>query len=200
MAIAVTVIPLFMLRLMIRIEKKRRLLQRMLKQSQHSALHDALTDLPNRKSFNAKLRAWVTRGKPFALLFIDLDGFKEVNDTYGHAVGDQVLREVAIRLRALKEEFTNLFLARLGGDEFVLLYAGEVDKVSELAKRLLDDLRHPYQDGAVQTVSASVGIAHYPEDATEDSVLKRLADQAMYLAKNEGKNRACRLNHTGKEV
>ncbi|MBY0492990.1 MAG: EAL domain-containing protein [Cyanobacteria bacterium] len=152
------------------------------------AYHDSLTDLPNRALFLDRLQQAILRShrdeKGLAVLLIDLDGFKEINDALGHHAGDLVLQEVATRLRgALRASDT---VARLGGDEFaVLLPATDVNRAELAARKVLHDLQHPFvADNRPLLVSASIGIAGVPwHAATSDDVLKK-ADAAMYVAKN----------------
>ena len=153
------------------------------------AYHDSLTDLPNRALFLDRLQQAILRShrdeKGLAVLLIDLDGFKEINDALGHHAGDVVLQEVAMRLRgALRASDT---VARLGGDEFaVLLPATDVNRAELAARKVLHDMQHPFiADERPLLVSASIGIAGVPwHAATSDDVL-RMADSAMYLAKGD---------------
>ena len=153
------------------------------------AYHDSLTDLPNRALFLDRLQQAILRShrdeKGLAVLLIDLDGFKEINDALGHHAGDLVLQEVAARLRgALRASDT---VARLGGDEFaVLLPATDVNRAELAARKVLHDLQHPFvADNRPLLVSASIGIAGVPWHAsTSDEVLQK-ADSAMYLAKSD---------------
>jgi diguanylate cyclase len=153
------------------------------------AYHDSLTDLPNRALFLDRLQQAILRShrdeKGLAVLLIDLDGFKEINDALGHHAGDVVLQEVAARLRgALRASDT---VARLGGDEFaVLLPATDVNRAELAARKVLHDLQHPFvADNRPLLVSASIGIAAVPWHAsTSDEVLQK-ADSAMYLAKGD---------------
>ncbi len=154
------------------------------------AHHDALTGLGNRYELEVVLRRLVGDGTSFALVFIDLDGFKAINDQEGHAAGDKVLVQVAQRLRAQLRK-TDVAI-RLGGDEFVLVVpqAGDLSQLRRVAKHLLHAVRQPMdiQAAALVSVSASMGIARYPEDgATYDAVLQ-VADAAMYRAKALGRN------------
>ena len=153
------------------------------------AYHDSLTDLPNRALFLDRLQQAILRShrdeKGLAVLLIDLDGFKEINDALGHHAGDLVLQEVAMRLRsALRASDT---VARLGGDEFaVLLPATDVNRAELAARKILHDLQHPFlTDDRPLMVSASIGIAAVPwHAATSDEALQK-ADAAMYLAKGD---------------
>ena len=159
------------------------------------AKHDALTELPNRALLNERLRqdlARASRDGPLAVLCVDLDRFKEVNDLNGHAAGDAVLREVAGRLReTLRSHDT---AARLGGDEFVVILPGvgtAADAV-RIAERLVARLSEPYADGASDTaVGASIGVALCPSNGDTADRLLRCADMALYRAKAEGRGRVC---------
>lgn len=153
------------------------------------AYHDSLTDLPNRALFHDRLQQAILRShrdeKGLALLLIDLDGFKEINDALGHHAGDQVLQEVATRLRgALRVSDT---VARLGGDEFaVLLPATDVNRAELAARKVLHDLEHAFvADDRPLMVSASIGIAGSPAHASTSDELLQKADSAMYLAKRD---------------
>jgi diguanylate cyclase (GGDEF)-like protein len=162
-------------------------------QLRHQALHDALTDLPNRALIADRVDQLLARsrrhGGSGAVLFMDLDGFKNVNDTLGHEAGDDLLRSVAARLRnSLREVDT---IGRLGGDEFVVLIDGESGVAPELvAERLLDVIGRPFElpgHARAVRVSASVGIATGLRDTGAE--LLRDADLALYRAKETGKNR-----------
>jgi diguanylate cyclase (GGDEF)-like protein/PAS domain S-box-containing protein len=157
------------------------------------ANYDILTGLPNRRMVHDRLEQQIKKsrreGLPSALLFIDLDRFKEVNDTLGHEMGDVLLKESAQRmLNCVRESDT---VGRLGGDEFTIIL-GELDDV-ESVERIVSDvlvrLSSPFKLGDVLVhVSASIGIALYPDDAEDAATLLRNADQAMYAAKRDGRN------------
>ena len=159
----------------------------------HQAHHDPLTDLPNRASLRYRINQAVGRagrnGSSLALLFLDLDHFKEVNDRLGHAVGDHLLREVAGRLRALlRYEDT---VGRLGGDEFLILVEGlpAPHFAGRVADKIIESLTRPFWLGnEVVEVGASIGIAAYPEHAPDAEALINHADAAMYDAKAAGRN------------
>ncbi|WP_158292252.1 putative bifunctional diguanylate cyclase/phosphodiesterase [Paracraurococcus ruber] len=159
----------------------------------HLALHDPLTDLGNRLLLRERLvdevrQARVT-GRGLAVLCLDLDRFKAVNDLHGHAAGDELLRQVAGRLRAELREAD--FAARLGGDEFVVLQSGvDLSRASSLAKRLNAVLARPYalQAGQQASVSASIGVAVFPLDGDAPDALLTRADMALYRAKEAGRN------------
>ena len=157
----------------------------------HMALHDALTDLPNRTHFQARLReamARVARGERLAVHCLDLDNFKNINDALGHAVGDNLLKSVAARLRGCVREVDAV--ARLGGDEFAIIQnpIESPGDAADLAQRIRDAIGRPFDLGGVQAVvNASIGIALAPGDASEPEVLLKQADMALYAAKAEGR-------------
>jgi diguanylate cyclase (GGDEF)-like protein/PAS domain S-box-containing protein len=156
------------------------------------ARHDALTGLPNRVLFAERIETAINqihRGSPgFAVLSLDLDHFKQVNDTLGHPVGDELLRSVAERLQACVREVDTV--SRLGGDEFAILQVGldRPDDAAKLARRVVEILSVPYDiDGNRLTISVSVGIAVAPSDGTAYDKLLKSADVALYLAKADGR-------------
>jgi len=160
-------------------------------QLQHQAFHDELTDLANRAMFNDRVRHAIARarrgGGGLAVLFVDLDDFKVVNDSMGHSAGDRLLQEVAGRLRGcLREPDT---IGRLGGDEFAVLVEGvDLASVRVLAERILAALAAPYPVvGGDVTIHASLGVAFDEHAAYDDVQLLRNADIAMYAAKSHGK-------------
>ncbi|MCB6184566.1 EAL domain-containing protein [Leeia sp. TBRC 13508] len=161
--------------------------------AEYLSTHDALTGLPNRALFNDRLKhdlATASRNKQqLALLFIDLDDFKTINDTLGHDVGDELLREAANRLRAVVRDVDTV--ARLGGDEFTAILSDcTPTSVSEVANRILNDLSASFiVQGRTLFVSASIGVAFYPDDHQDATSLVRSADAAMYRAKELGRNR-----------
>jgi len=161
----------------------------------YQANHDTLTDLPNRRLFADRLEQAIAqarrRGEKLGLLYVDLDAFKIVNDTLGHAIGDLLLREVVKRIKEyLRQSDT---LARMGGDEFTLIATDVADAGAAqiLAQRLIESLAAPFQiEGNKLFIAASVGICLYPEHGRDVMELLRNADAAMYEAKRQGKNRA----------
>lgn len=162
-------------------------------QVQYLATHDGLTSLPNRTMFGRLLTHAVESAKryrrKFAMLFIDLDGFKRVNDTLGHEAGDTLLREMATRFRESLR--ASDIVARVGGDEFVVLVQGvnDASQVATVARKTLSATAKPVNVfGRECCVTASIGIALYPGDAQDEQSLMQRADTAMYLAKSEGKN------------
>lgn len=164
-----------------------------------SALHDMLTSLPNRVYFERRLDQELTRlsrtNEGLALMFIDLDRFKEVNDTHGHSGGDQLIRQTAQRLsNTLRGADT---AARFGGDEFAVIQVGlkSIRDAESLARRLLEELRQPFLiNGSAVQIGASIGIVMSPAHGRNREDLMRLADLALYRAKNEGKNRFAFFN------
>jgi diguanylate cyclase (GGDEF)-like protein len=157
------------------------------------ARNDLVTGLANRAAFEEQIRmaiAGVKRHGGLARVhFIDLDGFKGINDTLGHAAGDEVLRIIATRFRALLREED--FVARFGGDEFAVLETSRTTDGDPLAlgKRIVAAAAEPmYIAGKPARVGASVGVAAYPTDGADESALLALADSAMYRAKSSGKN------------
>ncbi|WP_050180518.1 DUF4084 domain-containing protein [Domibacillus robiginosus] len=155
----------------------------------HMAYHDALTGLPNRLFFNQKIASLVLeKEKAFAVLYMDLDGFKAINDTLGHDAGDALLVSVSKRLSASLR--SSDMAARQGGDEFTALVSGFTDReeVERIAERLLRSVSKPYYiDGRKLVVTPSIGIALYPQDGEDVDELLKKADAAMYEVKQSGK-------------
>lgn len=162
----------------------------------HLAFHDTLTSLPNRAQLEEKLDAALLRarcgGRALALLFVDLDDFKLVNDSFGHAAGDELLRAVSERLRLLTRADDTL--ARHGGDEFLLLLeqlpGDGVIAAQAIADKLLQAFEHPFTVGGAELwIGASVGVSLFPRDADTQDGLLRNADVALYQAKADGRGR-----------
>lgn len=159
----------------------------------HLATHDSLTDLPNRLMFSQMVAAALEQGRRclggFAVLFLDLDRFKFINDSLGHEAGDKLLQEIAIRLQQAIGHGDAI--ARMGGDEFVVLVREVADtvRVSEVAGNLLAAAAGSFMLGQQEcNVTASIGIAMYPAHGEDEQTLMKHADAAMYLAKDQGKN------------
>jgi diguanylate cyclase (GGDEF)-like protein len=157
------------------------------------ASHDALTGLPNRAMFNEVLNVTIQTAlryqRMFAVMFIDLDRFKLINDSLGHDAGDQLLQEMSARLKNCLR--ASDVVARLGGDEFVVLVQelGEPDAIAAVARKILAAAMKPFALlGQECRVTASIGISMYPADAQDEPTLMKNADIAMYAAKEEGKN------------
>ena len=171
---------------------------------EHMARHDALTNLPNRRLFRERLEdatRRVTRGEGIAVFCLDLDHFKEVNDTLGHPIGDELLREVARRLSECVRESDTV--ARLGGDEFAIVQTGgeaHVSEVSALANRLVEVISEPYLiHGQQMIIGTTVGISIAPDDGRDPDELLKKADLALYRAKGDGRG-SYRFFETGMDA
>jgi len=159
----------------------------------HQAHHDVLTDLPNRKLFESRLNTAIAEAERYkrqiAVFFIDLDRFKQINDTLGHATGDVLIQQVVRRLKSELRTYDTL--ARMGGDEF-MLFLNDIhtpQMIASVARKLLDTLHTPFEiDGRELFVTASIGISLYPEDGRTVATLQQNADVAMYRAKESGGN------------
>ena len=158
------------------------------------AHYDSVTGLPNRvlflDRFDQEIKKAKRTGQPVALLYLDLDGFKEINDTLGHDIGDFLLKEVANRLvNCVRATDT---VARLGGDEFTIILTdlNELDSVENIAQDILNKIADPFKlRNEIVYITTSMGITFYPEDASDAETLLKNSDQAMYAAKDEGRNR-----------
>jgi diguanylate cyclase (GGDEF)-like protein/PAS domain S-box-containing protein len=164
------------------------------KQLIHTATHDPLTGLTNRLVFYDRIAVELARARrnqtQLALIYIDLDRFKIINDTQGHSSGDQLLKAVAERLKTLLRETDTL--ARMGGDEFMYILP-EVESLKDadrIAEKVLDAIRKPFLlDGQLQSITASIGTAVYPMDGRDAETLMKNADLAMYFAKDKGRDK-----------
>jgi diguanylate cyclase (GGDEF)-like protein len=165
--------------------------RRMEQQLRHLSHHDSLTQLANRVLLRERLEealAEVKRGQSLAVLCLDLDHFKDINETLGHPVGDELLKQAADRLRRCVRETD--FVARMGGDEFTIIQHGEAEPMgaTSLATRIIEALGVPYEIGGQRmTVGVSIGISVAPSDGEEADQLLKHADMALYLAKSEGR-------------
>lgn len=162
--------------------------RRTTRQIAYLAAHDTLTGLPNRATFSAHLEAHAQTEQPFGLFTVDLDRFKEVNDTLGHSIGDELLRATATRLREATGRHD--IVARLGGDEFAIISASAADAetASGLAERIIDRLSEPFEfDGHTVVVGSSVGICLSSECTEESDEMLKMSDLALYCAKDEGR-------------
>nr|WP_306793069.1 GGDEF domain-containing protein [Desulfopila inferna] len=170
-----------------------RQLEEALEKVSNLANHDPLTGLPNLRLARERLHSAVTlsrrKGWMTAVMFIDLDGFKDVNDSHGHDIGDQVLQEVADRLEeSLRQADT---VARIGGDEFLVIQTEVPHRLAaaKVAGKIVQKVSEPIIIGGNEiTIGASIGIAVYPQDGEESRVLMKKADDAMYYTKRIGKN------------
>ncbi|MDD4884365.1 EAL domain-containing protein [Sulfuricurvum sp.] len=154
----------------------------------YMAYHDPLTDLPNRLYLVEYLQEQIARpNHTFALIFLDLDGFKVINDSYGHRFGDQILIQFTRLLQSVMPE--NTFIVRTGGDEFVTILPYDTDTLLSHLQTLINRLNQPFYVNQVEIyITASIGIAAYPSDASTSEELLQNADAAMYEAKRKGKN------------
>ena len=157
------------------------------------AHHDTLTSLPNRILFYDRLNQAITRGRRekelSAVLFLDLDGFKLINDTFGHDVGDVLLREAAKRIVGCVRESDTV--ARMGGDEFTVILSNvrTPDNIKQVANKIVEAIARPFVlNGKECSVSISIGISLHPDNGETAAQLVKIADAAMYLAKHSGKN------------
>lgn len=187
---AFVVVTTFLLKLWLSAEEQRR--DTAESQLRNMAIHDALTGLLNRGAFVSHLTNALARARraqtQLGVLFLDLDGFKGVNDSMGHAVGDQLLRQAAERLRgSLRNADT---AARLGGDEFIVLTDPDMGSGAEiLAGRLVAAFQQPFLIGGQSiSVSVSVGVSRFPDHGDDADTLLQQADAAMYRAKTQGRN------------
>ncbi|MEA2074064.1 MAG: GGDEF domain-containing protein [Campylobacterota bacterium] len=181
--VAYIIIPLYTFRLVKELKLSISNLHENLDDSIYQAQHDQLTQLPNRKYFEKELNYSKSNYDKFALLFFDLDGFKAINDTHGHDVGDTVLVEVSKRIKKHGN-----FIARLGGDEFVsIVKFTDKENVIVLSNELIQSISDKCPVSNIE-ITASIGIAIYPEDSEDMHELKKKSDIAMYRAKSAGKN------------
>lgn len=163
------------------------------KQLQHQLYHDALTRLPNRALFQERLRRALCQvrryGPSLAVMFLDIDGFKKINDSFGHAFGDLLLQRFSIRLKSCLREGDTL--ARMSGDEFTVLVPqiSGCEDAKKVAQKIIDKLQIPFKLRCLEiTIGVSIGIALSPQDGDADEELIEKADLAMYYVKRHGKN------------
>jgi len=181
-AITTFLIPLLYLKKMMNLHQKQEILHETLKSTDHEANYDALTGLANRKHYDTFMKALLKERVFFALLFIDLNKFKMINDTYGHDVGDAVLIEVAHRLDLSIDEED--MLARLGGDEFVIITKRKKVFLAKFLEKLEEITIGEYQvDDVTVLIELSIGVTVFPDDSKSETFLRKYADEAMYVAK-----------------
>lgn len=193
MILGVFILPMFFGILLHELKESHRELQSQIKKSNHAATHDILTGLPNRlfiiDHVSEAIKVAREQHKKLALLFIDLDGFKRINDSFGHKTGDRLLQLVAMRIKArLRDGDT---VARLGGDEFVVLLnnVNTAETAMGFAERLIDIFNEPYYiDNRAVLASGSVGISLFPGHGEDVDTLLHHADTAMYKVKRQGGN------------
>ena len=175
------------------------------KELEHLATHDPLTGVPNRLMFYECAKTAITRalrrGEGLGILFLDLDGYKRVNDRFGHAYGDKVLIEVGKRIKeALRESDC---VGRIGGDEFAIALESvwEEETIAYICKRLLQSISNPISiEGHEVTLTASIGVSKYPHNGDNIEQLLKFADLAMYSMKSQGKNSYCFYGKTDEAV
>ncbi len=170
---------------------------------EHMAYHDILTELPNRRMFNEQLMNKINHAKltneTFGLLFLDLDRFKNVNDSLGHSIGDKLLYQVGKRLQATVGE--NDFIARIGGDEFIILLSNADREVAlEQAENIIQSFKSPfYIDNFEFYITTCIGLTIFPYDGEDSTTIKKNADTALYRAKEQGKNKY-NVFHSGMNI
>ncbi|MBH0059256.1 GGDEF domain-containing protein [Pseudoalteromonas sp. SWXJZ94C] len=169
--------------------------KKMEEQLYYIARHDALTELPNRSLLMERLQKAIIKAQKensfFSLLFIDIDGFKAVNDTYGHDVGDKLLHSIALRLNSVTRECDTV--GRLGGDEFLIILdnLNSPSEANIIKRKILAQFKMVFKfDDVYLNISPSIGIANYPDNGETDHQLIKHADQAMYKIKKSGENKA----------
>jgi len=181
-AITTFLIPLVYLKQMMNMHQKHDTLNEKLESTTQEANYDALTGLPNRKYYDEYMKQLLKERTFFALLFIDLNKFKTINDTHGHDVGDEVLREVAKRLTLSMGE--DDMLARLGGDEFVIITKRKKVFLAKFLEKLEDITIAKHTVGDVTVlIELSIGISLFPDDSKSETFLRKYADESMYVAK-----------------
>jgi diguanylate cyclase (GGDEF)-like protein len=184
--VIISVIMLFLtITIFIKILKIQKRIKTQQEKIEKMAFTDALTEVLNRTSFNSEINKLIAKKRPFSVIFIDIDKFKEVNDTYGHEIGDKLLVEI---VRRIKEIVKDAVVARLGGDEFVIL--SNIENTDEIVKDLNEKLKEPYfiDDIKIDIISASIGVSHFPQDGKDRYSLLKKADIRMYEDKKRKKN------------
>ncbi len=183
-AMTTFLIPLFYLKYIARVHEKNDELSEMLTSTTYDASYDTLTGVANRKMYKDFMHQTLRERSFFALLFIDLNKFKAINDNFGHHIGDKVLQEVSRRLKEAIEDED--FLARLGGDEFVIITKRKKVFIKKFIERIEQNVIGKYTtEGVTVPISLSIGISFYPDDGTDEMLLSKYADEAMYLAKQK---------------
>jgi diguanylate cyclase (GGDEF)-like protein len=185
-------LPIYFSILLKQLSRQHDELKKLYEQTARHATHDSLTNLPNRKHFHDQLAETIASARQdhrtFTVLYLDLDGFKSINDDLGHAIGDQLIEHTARRLELCVRK--DDMVARVGGDEFIVLLQDVASPdVSRIAEKIVDSLSIPFllADKAL-TITTSIGVATYPHDGADVNALIHSADSAMYEAKRNGKN------------
>jgi diguanylate cyclase (GGDEF)-like protein len=183
-AVTTFLIPLFYLKFIIRVHEENHELVQTLNDVTYDANYDELTGIANRKQYKELMMELINKKEPFALLFIDLNKFKAINDTHGHHIGDEVLKEVARRLSDNLEE--DDFLARLGGDEFVIITKRKKMYMDKFLAKLERSVIGRHKVGSIIVpIELSIGISYFPDDNRTAMMLAKFADEAMYTAKKD---------------
>lgn len=199
--IGMVALPLYFSSLLKKLSDQNNELKKLYKQMARHATHDWLTELPNRKHFHDHLAETIASAKQdkltFTVLYLDLDGFKAINDAFGHGVGDQIIENTARRLEQCIRKGD--MVARVGGDEFVVLLRDITSfDVSKIAEKIIESLSDPFTIATnTLCITTSIGVAIYPRDGVDANTLIHNADSAMYEAKRSGKNgyRICSSKH-----
>ena len=175
-------VPLYYLKYIVRVHAQNSELTQVLSSTTKDARHDELTGVANRKVYKEEMKQALKSREFFALCFIDLNKFKVINDTHGHHIGDEVLKEVVRRLENYLGEED--FLARLGGDEFVIITKRKKVFLQKFIQRLEESVIGKFQtDGLTVPIELSIGISMFPDDSKTEMMLSKFADEAMYIAK-----------------
>ena len=183
-AMTTFLIPLFYLKFITRVHEKNDELSEILTHTEYDANYDALTGIANRKMYKEFMQKSLKERAFFALLFIDLNKFKAINDTFGHHIGDSVLQEVARRLLSAIDN--DDFLARLGGDEFVIVTKRKKVFMEKFIEKLEQNVIGKHiTEGVTVPIELSIGISFFPDDSSDEMLLSKYADDAMYIAKKK---------------
>ncbi len=183
-AMTTFLIPMFYLKFIIRVHEENKELTQTLNDVSYDANYDELTGVANRKQYKETMMEMIHNKEPFALLFIDLNKFKAINDTHGHHVGDEVLKEVARRLSENIDE--DDFIARLGGDEFVIITKRKKVYMDKFLAKLERNVIGRHKVGSlIVPIELSIGVSFYPDDNHTAMMLGKYADEAMYMAKKD---------------
>jgi len=183
-AMTTLLIPLFYIKFITRVHQKNDELSDILTTTEYDANYDTLTSIPNRKMYKEEIYKALKEREFFALLFIDLNKFKAINDNYGHHIGDNVLQEVSKRLTAVIDD--DDFLARLGGDEFVIITRRRKAFLKKFIEKIEKNVIGKHvAEGSTVPISLSIGISMYPDDSHDEMMLSKYADDAMYVAKKK---------------